>query len=91
MFGRLPPTDVSMVIPTHQALTMTIVVSFPESEAERLEPQVDQLIQTHSLTESGQWIGMGFVDIELSGDQAAVLIFVDAVAVLDGVHCTEQP
>jgi hypothetical protein len=80
-----------MVISTQRALTVTIVVSFPESEAERLEPQVDQLIQTQSLTESGRWIGMGFVDIELIGEQAAVLAFVDAVAVLDGVHCTEQP
>jgi hypothetical protein len=70
---------------------MTIVASFPDSEAERLEPQVDQLIQTHSLTESGRWIGMGFVDIELSGEQATILAFVDAAAVLDGVHCTEQP
>jgi hypothetical protein len=70
---------------------MTIVVSFPESDAQRSEPRIDQLIQTHSLTESCRWIGMGFIDIELSGEQAAVSAFVDAVAFLDGVHCTEQP
>jgi hypothetical protein len=70
---------------------MTIVASFPQSEAEQLEPQIDGLIQAHSLTESGRWAGMGFVDTELSGDRSAVSAFAGAAAVLDDVHLTEQP
>ena len=70
---------------------MTIIVSIPQSETERLEPQIDELVQSHSLTDSARWIGMGSVDIELSGERAAIMAFVDAAVVLDGVHCTEQP
>jgi len=70
---------------------VSVVVSFPQTEAERLEPQIDRLIQVHSLTELDRMFGMGIVDIELSGEQGAVKAFADAVAVLDGAHCTEQP
>ncbi len=70
---------------------MNFVVSFPQSEAETLEPQVDQLVDAHGLEELNRMVGMGTVDIELSGSPQNVSAFVDAAAKLDGVHCTEQP
>ena len=70
---------------------MNFVVSFSQSEAETLEPQVDQLVEVHRLDEANRMFGMGTVDLELSGSREAVSAFIDAAAKLDGVHCTEQP
>jgi hypothetical protein len=70
---------------------VSIIVSFPQTEAELLEPQIDRLIEAHSLTELDRMFGMGTVDIELSGEQGAVNAFAEAVAVLGGAHCTAQP
>lgn len=70
---------------------MNVVISFSLSEADEVEPLVDRLVEAHGHNVVSCMVGMGTVDIELSGSPQNVSAFIVAAAQINGVHCTEQP